>query len=106
MDRFASYEVSIELIRALRVVMPKIKQHDADLAKQIRRAATSIALNLGEGRKRVGEDRTHLFRIANGSAGEVEAGLDVAESWGYVDAGPELRRLLSRLLGLLWGLVH
>src|SRR5687768_5639656 len=38
MDRFASYEVSIELIRALRVVMPKIKQHDADLAKQIRRA--------------------------------------------------------------------
>jgi four helix bundle protein len=98
--------VSVELIRLLRPVLPQIKQRDADLAKQIRRAASSIPLNLGEGRKRVGEDRTHFFRIAGGSAGEVEAGIDTAESWGYIEASPELRRVLSRLLGLLWGLVN
>ena len=106
MNRFVSYDVSVQLIRELRPLMPRIKQQDADLAKQIRKAASSITLNLGEGRKRVGEDRMHFFRIAEGSAGEVEAGIDTAEGWGYIEASAQLRKLLSRLLGLLWGLTH
>ena len=106
MNRFVSYDVSVELIRELRGVMPEIRQHDPDLAKQIRRAASSVTMNLGEGRKRVGQDRTHFFRIADGSAGEVEAGIDTAEAWGYIEPNGQLRRLLSRLLGLLWGLTH
>ena len=44
-----AYEVSIELIGALRELLPVIKRHDRDLADQIHRAATSVALNLGEG---------------------------------------------------------
>lgn len=106
MNRFVSYDVSVELIRELRVLMPRIRQHDADLAKQIRKAASSITMNLGEGRRRVGQDRTHFFRIADGSAGEVEAGIDTAEGWGYIEPNEKLRRLLSRLLSLLWGLTH
>lgn len=106
MNRFVSYDTSVLLTRALRDVLPRIKARDADLARQIKRAASSITMNLGEGRKRIGEDRMHLFRIAAGSAGEVEAGLDTAQSWGYLEVSPELRALLSRLLGLLWGLVH
>src|SRR5688572_10167615 len=101
---FVSYETSIELIRKLGEVLPKIRMHDAELAAQIKAAASSVALNLGEGRKRTGKDRLHLFRVANGSAAEVAAGIDVAIAWGYVEEPRQLRALLSRLLGLLWGL--
>ena len=103
---FIAYDVSIELIRELRVVVPKVRMHDADLAKQMRRAATSIALGLGEGRKRIGQDRTHLFRIAEGSAGEIESALDAAIAWGYINEQTQARALVTRLLRLLWGLTH
>jgi hypothetical protein len=46
---FIAYEVSLELIRSLRDIVPKIKKFDRDLADQIHRAATSVTLNLGEG---------------------------------------------------------
>ena len=103
---FVAYEVSIELIRELRPVVGRIRAHDADLAKQMRRAATSICQAVGEGRKRVGQDRMHLFRIADGSAGEVEAGLDAAVAWGYLDQEPKARVVLDRMKRLLWGLTH
>ena len=45
---FQALELSIELIDALRPVMPRIKQRDRALADQLARAASSIALNLGE----------------------------------------------------------
>ena len=46
----------------------------------------SVVLNLAEGNRRRGQDRVHLFRVAAGSAAEVQAGLDVAEAWGYLGA--------------------
>jgi four helix bundle protein len=101
---FASYEVSLQLIEVVKPLLVRIKMYDGDLERQLRRAATSVVLNLGEGRKRVGKDRIHLFRIAEGSAGEVEAGLEAALRWGYIDEVP--REVISRLLGLIWGLTH
>ena len=41
-----AYTVAIELIHDLRDLVPVIKRHDADLADQIHRAATSVVLNL------------------------------------------------------------
>jgi four helix bundle protein len=65
-------------------------------------------LNVAEGRSRAGRDRTHLFRIAAGSASEVAAALDVAQAFGYLSS--ELcepsRKLLDRQRALLWGLTH
>ena len=46
---FISYEVSLELIRNLRPIVPVVKRFDGDLADQMHRAATSICLNLAEG---------------------------------------------------------
>jgi hypothetical protein len=61
---------------------------------------------LGEGSKRTaGNQRLH-YEIAHGSANEVKACLDVAEAWGWMSAGPELRRVLDRQLRLLWGLTE
>jgi four helix bundle protein len=103
---FATYENSLELIRNLRGVVPEIKKFDVDLADQLRRAASSISLNVAEGSKRTaGNQRLH-YEIAHGSANEVKACLDVAEAWGWFEAAPELRRVLDRQLRLLWGLTE
>jgi four helix bundle protein len=103
---FIAYEVSVELIRSLRELLPTIKRHDRDLADQIHRAATSAALNLAEGaRFTTGNARRH-FEIAQGSAMEVRSGLDVAEAWGWVNDTAAPRRILDRLLALLWRLTR
>jgi len=65
-------------------------------------------LNLSEGDRRRGQDRLHLFRVAAGSAAEVQAALDLAEAWGYVSeaqAEPS-RQLLDRLLAICWRLTE
>ena len=56
------------MIRSLRQAVTRLQTRDGDLAKQLRRAASSVPLNLGEGRRRAGKDRLHLWRIAGGSA--------------------------------------
>jgi four helix bundle protein len=102
----AAYDVSLDLVRALRSVVPVLKKHDRDLASQLQRAATSVALNIGEGRDRSGGDQRRLYEIAAGSASEVHAALDTAEAWGWpVDTAPSLA-LVRRLRGLLYGLTH
>ena len=42
-------ELAVSAIEALRPVVEKIERKDRDLAKQIRTAASSVALNAGEG---------------------------------------------------------
>ena len=103
---FIAYDVSIELVRALRPVVASLEQHDQNLAKQLRDAASSVALNLGEGRRRRGGDPRRFYGYAHGSASEVQAALDVAEAWGWAGDAEAARRLLDRLLGLLWGLTR
>ena len=106
--RFEAYEIALEIIRELRGVLATIKKHDRDLEKQGRRAATSIALNLKEGNRRQGKDRTYHFTVAAGSADEVLGVLDVSEAFGYVQSAAvgSLRELLDRELAMAWRLTH
>ena len=103
-----AYTVSVQLIRALNGPLASIARADKALADQIRRAASSVTLNIAEGERRVGRDQAHLFRIAAGSCAEVRAALDVALGWSYVeeDALGVALALIDRELGLLWGLTH
>src|SRR5688572_14480608 len=81
---FDAYDVALQLIRELAVVVVVVARHDADLVRQLRRAGSSVPLNLREGYRRAGADRKHLWRVAAGSADEVQAALDVAVAWGYL----------------------
>src|SRR5262245_11964949 len=101
---FIAYNTSLELIRSLRQVVPQIQRHDSDLAKQMRRAVSSVSLNLNEGRKRVGQDRLHFYRMADASASEVLAGLDVADAWGGSTDASAARGHLDHLMAMLWNL--
>jgi four helix bundle protein len=101
-------DVALELVRHVRAVVRTIERADRDLGRQIRRAASSVALNASEGKRRVGNDRVHLFRIAAGSADEVRTALRCAEAWGYVEAS-EIEiplALIDRELRLLYGLTN
>lgn len=70
----------------LRHVVGKIRRQDRDLGEQIRRALSSVALNVAEGNSSEGGNRLVWFSSAASSNGEVRAALRVAVAWGYVEA--------------------
>jgi four helix bundle protein len=80
------YTVILEVLRRLRPVITEIEMHDRDLGRQLRRAATSMALNTGEGSGSSGGTRRERYRNALGSARETGACLDAALALGYVGA--------------------
>src|SRR5437763_12577203 len=103
---FQVLEVAIELAAALREPLLRLERHDRELSDQARRATTSVALCIGEGQRRQGRDRLHLFRVASGSAAEVKTALRLAVAWGYLDKdtlGNPLA-LLDRVGAMLWRL--
>jgi four helix bundle protein len=103
---FIAYEVSVQLVHSLRPIVPIVEKSDRDLADQLRRAASSVVLNLAEGQRSAKGNRQKHYSIAHGSANEVKAALELACAWGtVVDVRPQ-RDILDRLLGLLWGLTH
>ena len=76
------YEDSLQLIRDMRGVVQAVSQHDPDLAKQMRRALSSIPLNIAEGE----DERT-----------AVRACIETADAFGYVDADAKLIDELDRI---------
>ena len=101
--RFDAYDVALEIIRALRPLVPQIRTKDASLAKQIRDAGSSIPLNVKEGWRRLGKDRRYHYSVAAGSADEVSSALDTAAAWGYIEeaANADAQELLDRELAML-----
>ena len=96
------YSVAIETVRRLRPLIDRIKTRDSNLADQLRRAATSIPLNLHEGAYSQGGNSRARFYTALGSAAEVRACLDVAEALGYLDTiDDELRDKLDQIVATL-----
>jgi four helix bundle protein len=103
---FRIYSTILDVLRALRPVIAAIEAHDRDLARQLRRAASSIALNTQEGTGSHGGTRRERYRNALGSARETGACLDVAIVLGYVeevdagllDALDKVRATLAKIL--------
>ena len=101
---FQVEELSLELIEALVPLMPRIKQHDKNLADQLRRAASSIGLNCAEaGFSDPGNRRARLFTAA-GSAAETQHAVRQAVAWRIVTPGDVERAmgLLKRIVAILW----
>ena len=105
---FVALEVALEMVKGLGETIRRIEARDRGLGDQVKRAASSVALNLAEGAERAGRDRKHAFRVASGSAAEVRAALRIAVAWGYVPAESlaVTQARLHRLGGLLYGLTR
>ncbi len=105
---FDALTVALELAAAMPAILSQIRPHDRTLCDQLSRAATGIALSVSEGRQRIGRDRLQLYRVAAGSAAEVETCLALAEALGYAKGAmlSEARALVGREQAMLWRLTH
>ena len=95
------------MLGELRGPLTLIERHDKDLGNQLRRAASSVALNVAEGSGSHGGTRLARYRTALGSARETRACLDVAVALGYVEGvDEELLSLLERVQAMLGALTR
>ena len=81
---FQVLDVAIYAIEILCPIVGRIRRYDRDLGEQLRRALSSVALNIGEGNRSAGGHRLARFSTAAGSNSESRAALRVAVAWGYV----------------------
>ena len=96
------YRFIIETLVVLRPSLEAIERRDADLGRQLRRAAASVALNTAEGSAGRGKNRAARYHDALGSARESLACLEVAAAFGYTQPlSPELQARFRRIIGTL-----
>jgi four helix bundle protein len=96
------HDVMLDAITTMLPMVRAIERQDRDLASQLRRAASSVVLNVAEGSGSFGGTRTQRYRTALGSARETMACLRVAERFGYVEAMPAaLVAMMNRVVGTL-----
>ena|SRR6185295_5660933 len=105
---FEVEEMAIRLIEVLRPLVPRIKARDRGLADQLTRAASSVALNIGEGNYSDAGNRRARFFTAAGSANETRLALRVAVSWGLCSStdADAAQLLIQRIQRILWKLTH
>ena len=76
-----SRELVLECYRLSKLI-PDIERFG--LIPQLRRAATSVSLNIAEGcSRRTGADRRRFFEISRGSVVEIDSILDLFSDLGY-----------------------
>ena len=97
------YDVMLHVLEGFREVLPLIRRHDRNLEDQLRRAGTSVLLNIAEGSGSRGGNRKLRYFNALGSARECQACLQAACALGYVPAiepalGDQLREVVATLV--------
>ena len=97
----------LQVLRGMRPMIEKIERRDSDLARQLRRAAASVALNMSEGSGSEGGTRRQRYLSALGSARETLSCLEVADALGYAELGAGSATVagLNRVIGGLVRLV-
>jgi len=78
------------------------------IADQVIRAASSVPANLAEGAGRSGRDRMHHWRIAYGSAKEVDTHLRLLMGTGALDPSQveSSLNLFDDVRAMTWRLIH
>jgi len=78
------------------------------LADQVVRSASSVPANLSEGAGRAGKDRAYHYRVAYGSAKEVDTHLRLLLGANVIDPARAQRslRLFDEVRAMTWRLLH
>jgi four helix bundle protein len=103
-ERLDVYRCAIEFVAVAVRVTSQMPRGHADLRDQLRRASTSIPLNIAEASGKTGAaDRARFHAIARGSALECAAILDVLSLLGAVGTADAEngKHLLSRVVAML-----
>ena len=102
------YPVTIAMVKSVHALSRKVQQHDPDLARQIRRASSSVALNALVGWYSRGGNRIARFSNALGEAKETMGTLDLSVACGYLlqaEGAQDLDRL-DHIAAVMWKLSH
>jgi four helix bundle protein len=97
----------LEVISELKEAMAVIERKDSDLARQMRRAAASAALNTAEAQGSRGRNSSLRFSTALGSMRETKACLDVAVAMGHIESvSVHTARKMDGICGSLYRLAR
>ena len=101
-------EHSLQVVALSRPLVEAVQRKDRDLASQMRRAISSISLNLSEAFGCTGGNARVRFETALGSLNEAKTAIRVAVAWGYFsnDAAAATLESLRSLGGRIFGLVR
>jgi four helix bundle protein len=99
---------ALEIATLARPLVEAVQRKDRDLASQVRRAVSSIALNLAEARGNAGGNTRVRLESALGSLYEAQAGIRLAIAWGYFSqaAANEVLASMHRLGGRVYGVAR
>ena len=101
------YTVILNMVEDAADIAERIERRDRDLARQMRRAAASTALNTAEGMGNTGGHKRERYQTALGSAREVMACTDVARRMRYMrEVDPAVLDRMDHVIGTLVRLVH
>lgn len=92
-------EEVVNIIELVRPLVLTVARHDRDLGSQIRRALSSVGLNVSEGFGNAQGNARLRFESARGSLYEAQAGLRMAIAWGYLSV-PDCEKALAAINSL------
>jgi four helix bundle protein len=104
--RYEVLEHVLSVVALSRPLVAAIQRKDRDLASQVRRALSSVGLNVAEGFGTASGHSRLRFETARGSLYEAQAGIRIAIAWGYFTeeyAAPALSAI-DDLGGRVYGL--
>lgn len=103
-ERLDVYACAVEFLGLVVRLTGRMPRGHGDLRDQLRRASSSLPLNIAEGSGKTSRaDRANFHAIARGSALECAAILDVLQRFGAVSAAEveQAKVLLSRIVSML-----
>ena len=103
-ERLDVYQAAVQFLALSHRVLCRLPRGNATIADQLRRAALSIPVNIGEGTgKRSPKDRARFYEYSRGSAMECGALFDALRVMELVDEQThrEGKELLVRVVSML-----
>jgi four helix bundle protein len=101
------YPVILQVVKDLAPIVGDIQRHDADLARQMRRALSSVPLNVSEGMYNRGGHRKQRYLTAMGSMRETLGCIETAQAMGYLDeVGDDVLDGIDHVIRVLYNLTN
>ncbi len=101
------YPVILEVVRKLGPVVQEVHRTDPDLGRQMRRALSSVPLNVSEGMYNRGGHRKQRYLTAMGSMRETLGCIETAQAMGYLDeVGGDVLDGIDHVIRVLYNLTN
>ena len=85
-QKLKCYQLALDVAKRVPTLTEKWPSGSGYLTDQLRRAASSVVLNISEGNgRRSPKDRKRFFDIARASSAEVASIFDIAEAYDFID---------------------